>query len=215
VKIEILNTDPSHPINRYLVQLQENLEHHHSVSIIRSPKEITDGDLLFLVSSSEFVDRAVTERFKHALVLHARDLPKGRGWSPHILELLHGADCITVSLLDAAAAIDTGDIYKKVTVDIPRSALWDEINDLLFSAEIQLIDFAIQNFGNLKKYPQNSNIEATYYSKRSPKDSAIDPNKPICEQFDLIRVCDPNRFPAHFYYRGETYKIILEKLSNV
>jgi len=212
VKIEILNTDPSHPINRYLVQLRENLEHHHSVSIIRSPKEITDGDLLFLVSCNEFVDRAVTERFKHALVLHASDLPKGRGWSPHIWELLHGADCITVSLLDAAAAIDTGDIYKKVTVDISRSALWDEINDLLFSAEIQLIEFAIQNFENLKRYPQNSSDEVTYYPKRNPRDSEIDPNKPISEQFDLIRVCDPNRFPAHFHYRGEDYKIILEKL---
>jgi len=165
-----------------------------------------------LVSCNEFVDRAVTERFKHALVLHARDLPKGRGWSPHILELLHGADCIAVSLLDAAAAIDTGDIYKKVTVDIPRSALWDEINALLFAAEIQLIEFAIQNFENLKRYPQNSSDEVTYYPKRNPRDSEIDPNKPISEQFDLIRVCDPNRFPAHFHYRGEDYKIILEKL---
>lgn len=212
MKIEILNTDSAHPINRYLMQLKANLEDHHSISIIRSPKEITDGDLLFLVSCSEFVDFRATERFKHALVLHASDLPKGRGWSPHIWELLHGADCITVSLLDAAAAIDTGDIYKKVTVDIPRSALWDEINDLIFVAEIQLIEFAIQNVGKLKKYPQNSNLEATYYPRRSPKDSEIDPNKSISEQFDLIRVCDPNRFPAHFHHRDVAYKIILEKL---
>ena len=100
----------------------------------------------------------------------------------------------------------------KVKVDIPRSGLWDEINALLFAAEIQLIEFAIHNFENLKKYPQNTNIEVTYYLKRNPKDSEIDPKKPISEQFDLIRVCDPNRFPAHFYYRGEAYKIILEKL---
>ena len=214
MKIEILNTDPSHPINRYLVQLQENLEHHHSVSIIRSPKEITDGDLLFLVSCNEFVDRAVTERFKHALVLHASDLPKGRGWSPHIWELLNGAECITVCLLDAAASIDSGDIYKKVTVDIPRTALWNEINDLLFATEIQLIEYAIQNFENLQKYPQASSIEVTRYPKRNPSDSEIDINQSICEQFDLIRVCDPNRFPAYFHYRGEAYKIILEKISN-
>ena len=146
------------------------------------------------------------------MVLHASDLPKGRGWSPHIWELLDGADCITVSLLDAAAAIDSGDIYKKVKVDIPRSALWDEINALLFAVEIQLIEFAIQNFENLKSYPQNSSDEVTYYPKRNPRDSEIDPNKPISEQFDLLRVSDPNRFPAHFHYRGEDYKIILEKL---
>lgn len=212
MKIEILNTDPNHPINPYLRKLEVGLEHDHSISIIRSPKKVTKGDLLFLVSCAELVDPTVTERFKHALVLHASDLPKGRGWSPHIWELLNGEKYITVSLLDAAAAIDSGDIYKKVTVDIPRSALWNEINDLLFAAEIQLIEFAIQNFENLKKYPQNSSIEATHYPKRNPRDSEIDPNKPISEQFDLIRVCDPNRFPAHFHYRGEAYKIILEKL---
>ena len=212
MKIEILNTDPNHPINPYLRRLEAGLEHDHSISIIRSPKKVTKGDLLFLVSCAELVDPTVTERFKHALVLHASDLPKGRGWSPHIWELLNGEKYITVSLLDAAAAIDSGDIYKKVTVDIPRSALWNEINDLLFAAEIQLIEFAIQNFENLKKYPQNSSIEATHYPKRNPRDSEIDPNKPISDQFDLIRVCDPNRFPAHFHYRGEAYKIILEKL---
>ena len=214
MKIEILNTDPNHPINPYLRRLETDLERDHSISIIRSPNKVTNGDLLFLVSCNGFVDRMATERFKHALVIHASDLPKGRGWSPHIWELLDGAACITVSLLDAAASIDSGDIYKKVTVDIPRSALWNEINDLLFAAEIQLIEFAIKNFENLQKYPQDSSIEVTHYPKRNPSDSEIDINRSICDQFDLIRVCDPNRFPAHFHYRGETYKIILEKLSN-
>lgn len=192
--------------------MKANLEHNHSISIIRSPKQVTNGDLLFLVSCNELVDRAVTGRFKHAMVLHASDLPKGRGWSPHIWELLNGAEHITLSLLDAAAAIDCGDIYNKVTIDIPRTALWDEVNKLLFTAEIQLIEFAIKNFENLKKRLQNSDIEASYYPKRNPKDSEIDPDKSISEQFDLIRVCDPNRFPAHFSLRGEAYKIILEKL---
>ena len=101
MKIEILNTHPNHPINPYLRRLQADLEHDHSISIIRSPKKVTNGDLLFLVSCNELVDNAVTECFKHALVLHASDLPKGRGWSPHIWELLNGADCITLSLMTA------------------------------------------------------------------------------------------------------------------
>ena len=212
MKIEILNTDPNHPINPYLRQLKANFEHNHSISIIRSPKKVTCGDLLFLVSCNELVDRAVTERFKHALVLHASDLPKGRGWSPHMWELLNGAEHITLSLLDAAAAIDCGDIYNKIIVDIPRTALWDEVNTLLFTAELQLIEFAIQNFENLKKHPQDPGVEVSYYPKRNPKDSEIDPDKSISEQFDLIRICDPNRFPAYFSLRGEAYKLILEKL---
>ena len=79
MNIEILNTDPNHPINPYLWRLLKDLEHDHSISIIRSPKDVTNGDLLFLVSCNELVDTAVTERFKHALVLHVSDLPKGSG----------------------------------------------------------------------------------------------------------------------------------------
>ena len=90
-----------------------------------------------------------------------------------------------------------------------------EINDLLFTAEIQLIEFAIENFNKLQKYPQDSKIEVTHYPKRTPKDSEIDPNKSISDQFDLIRVCDPDRFPAVFNYRGESYKVILEKIEKM
>ena len=134
MKIEILNTDQDHPINPYLMQLQTSLEPGHSVSILRSVDEVTNGDLLFLVSCSEIVNTDVVKNFERSMVLHASDLPKGRGWSPHIWELLHGSEQITVSLLDAAVKVDCGDIYKKITINIPKSALWEEINDLLFTA---------------------------------------------------------------------------------
>jgi methionyl-tRNA formyltransferase len=48
---------------------------------------------------------------------------------------------------------------------------------------------------------------------RTPKDSCIDPHRTIAEQFDLIRVCDPIRFPAFFEYRGQKYALKLEKLN--
>ena len=212
MKIEIINTDPNHPINPYLKRLQSSLDPNHSVSILRSMDQVTNGELLFLVSCTDILDSSIISRFKKVMVLHASDLPQGRGWSPHIWELLRGAESITVSLLDAAVAVDCGDIYRKITINIPKSALWIEINDLLFAAEIQLIEFAIENFDNLHGISQNSGIEASYYPKRKPSDSEIDPNKSISEQFDLIRVCDSERFPAFFYHRGQAYKIILEEL---
>ena len=193
------------------MRLKSTLEQDHSISIIRSMHEATSGDILFLVSCEEIIYKEVLKKFKYAMVIHASDLPKGRGWSPHIWEIIDGAEQITVSLLDAVAEVDCGDIYKKIKIDIPKSFLWEEINDLLFKAEIQLIEFAIDNFDNLQKCSQSADIEPTYYPKRTPKNSEIDPYKSISEQFDLIRICDPNRFPAVFHYRGEVYKVILEK----
>lgn len=212
MKIEILTTDKKHPINPYLRQLMSNLRNEHSISIVRSPQEVGKGDLLFLISCNEKVSSNIIKKFQHVMVIHASDLPKGRGWSPHIWEIIGGAREITVSLLDASDAIDCGDIYKKISIEIPSSALWNEINDILFSAEMQLIEFAVENFSHLKKTAQRKDIEATYYKKRTPEDSKIDPFKPLSDQFNLIRVCDPDRFPAFFELEGATYNLVLKKV---
>jgi methionyl-tRNA formyltransferase len=93
---------------------------------------------------------------------------------------------------------------------IPKTALFDEINELIFNAEIELMSFAISNYNTIKPKKQ-PNIGSTYWPKRSPKDSEIDTNKGISEQFDLIRVCDPDRFPAFFYKDGEKFNITIKK----
>jgi len=74
-----------------------------------------------------------------------------------------------------------------------------------------LMKYAVEHHGKLETSPQSKEIEASYYKKRTPNDSEIDPTKSLIDQFDLIRVCDPNRFPAFFELNGVKYKIILEK----
>ena len=67
-----------------------------------------------MISCSEKISKRVIAQFEHVLVLHASDLPKGRGWSPHIWEILNRSDHITLSLIEAAEQIDEGDIWKKL-----------------------------------------------------------------------------------------------------
>jgi methionyl-tRNA formyltransferase len=173
--------------------------------------DASGGDILFLVSCSEIITAKDRAAYGASLVLHASDLPNGRGWSPHIWELSRGAEAITLSLLEAEDKVDTGRIWKKVHIPVPRHMLWDEINSLLFQAEIDLIEFAIGNFGMIRPEPQSTSVPATYYPKRNPHDSKIDPLKSIAEQFDLIRLCDVNRFPAYFEYLGHKYILKIEK----
>ena len=70
----------------------------------------------------------------------------------------------------------------------------------------------MENFHNIKPIKQIDIEGGGYYPKRTPQDSQIDPNKTLADQFDLIRVCDNQRFPAYFEYRGSKYKIVLEKI---
>jgi methionyl-tRNA formyltransferase len=209
MNISILITSKNHPVNAYLDKWAEKNQN-HQINIVHSKNELISGDILFLISCSEIISKLERERFEKVLVVHASDLPHGRGWSPHVWEIINGATDITLSLLEAEDKVDTGDIWKKISVSISKTAFFDEINELIFDSELKLMDFAIENYNTIKPKKQ-PNIDSMHWPKRSPKDSEIDIYKAISDQFDLIRVCDPKRFPAYFYKDGVRFNITIDK----
>ena len=214
MKISFLCNDPSHPVNDYLYAWMKENNSKHEVELVRQKKDLSGGDILFLISCAEIIDSRDRNAYTSCLVLHASDLPQGRGWSPHIWSILEGKTELTLTLLEASNKVDSGKIWKKLNFQVSKHALWDEINHQVFEKELQLIDFAINNFNSVSPKPQDLNIEPTYYAKRTPTDSVIDPFKSIESQFDKIRVCDPKRFPAYIELYGEKYKITLEKIND-
>lgn len=212
MKITLLCSDINHPVNIYLKAWMATQKDVHEVKLLQRKSELRGGDILVLISCSEIISRSDREKYSVSLVLHASDLPKGKGWSPHIWEIINGAEAITLSLLEAEDKVDSGKIWQKVNISIPKHALWDEINQLLFEAEVKLINLAVQNFDTMLPVCQKYIDDEVYYQKRTPADSQLDIHKSIAEQFDLIRVCDPNRFPAYFEYLGIRYTVKLEKI---
>ena len=163
-----------------------------------------------MISCSERIGDAYRQKYRHVLVLHASDLPKGRGWSPHVWDIINGSEHITLSLIDAAENIDTGDVWKKITLPVKKHALWNEINHILFQGELELMSWAIQNYANIVPEVQDVSETATYWPRRTAKDSRLAIEKSIQEQFDLLRICDPDRYPAYFEMHGRQYKLRLE-----
>lgn len=214
MRISLLCSDEKHPVNGHLQQWMEKNASSHQIELVRKKKELSGGDVLFLISCSEIISAADRAAYRASLVLHASDLPSGRGWSPHIWQLIEGAEEITLSLLEAEDKVDSGRIWKKLKFKIPQHALWDEINHRLFEAEIALIDLAVGEFDRIQPCEQDSSIIPTYHPRRTPDESQIDPNQGIASQFNKIRVCDPNRFPAFFELHGKKYKLILEKIDD-
>lgn len=211
MKITFLCSDPQHPVNAYIQRWADAQAGMHIVDIVQKKSQLSGGEILFLISCSEIINANDRAQYEACLVLHASDLPKGRGWSPHIWALVQGAEAITLTMLEADDKVDSGRIWRKVRISVPKHALWDEINHLLFTAELDMIDCAVQNYALVTPQAQTGTDEATYYPKRTPQDSQIDPHKSISEQFDLIRLCDPNRFPAYFEHMGQRYILKLEK----
>jgi len=214
VNITVLCSDAAHPVNVYLNAWAQEVSDSHNITIVRTRAELTSGDFLFLISCSELIKAEHKENYRHTLVLHASDLPKGRGWSPHIWDIIQGREAITLSLLEAEDQVDSGRIWLKRKIPVKKTAIWREVNHLLFEAEIKLMNEALINHDDIKPYQQDIEIEPTYYRKRTSEDSRVDPDSSIVDQFDLIRMCDPDRYPAWFELHGQKYKLILEKINN-
>lgn len=214
MKITILCTDSNHPVVSHLRNFIQNLvAEGHSATLIFNLSELSCGDILFLVSCSQIITANERRKFKRVFVLHASDLPRGRGWSPSIWSILSGENLITISLLEAEDPPDTGPIWLKTTFELEGHELYDEINDKLFEAEIYLMTQLVQKINSIKPKPQGDSMGG-YLRKRNPSDSRIDPQKTIAEQFNLLRISDPKRYPAFFEYLGATYLIKIEKLKN-
>ena len=215
MKITLLCSDSNHPVNGYLLRWLAEHESEHEISLVRSKNELTGGQILFLISCSEIISSTDRAAYKATLVLHASDLPQGRGWSPHIWQIIGGAEQVVLSLLEAEDAVDSGRLWHQIKFPVPKHALWNEINDQLFSAELELMDIAVEQFESVTPVSQRKDIEPTYFPKRKPADSRIDPDASIASQFDQIRVCDPERFPAYFELYGHQYKLTLEKICGI
>jgi methionyl-tRNA formyltransferase len=214
MKITILCSSINHPIYKSLVEWVEKKSVENDIKLISHKEELDGGDILFLVSCTEIIEKKYREKYVKTLVIHASDLPSGRGWSPLVWQVLEGKKDLVMTLLEAEDSVDSGDIWKKTHFNIPKDALFDEINTILFNEELGLMDFAVTNFRSIVPTPQPAAGEVTYYGRRSPEDSQIDANKSIAEQFDLLRVCDPLRYPAFFDMHGCRYKLTLEKIHN-
>jgi methionyl-tRNA formyltransferase len=204
MKISVLCSSPQHPVYGHIIKWGRYDELKTQVA------DLEGGDVLFLISCSEIVDAAAREKYKHVLVIHAADLPQGRGWSPQIWQILEGKNEIVVTLLEAQDKVDSGDIWAQEKVNFSGDELHDEINQKIFEAEFKLMDMVIDSFDKIK--PRTQQGEITYYKKRTPEDSQLDVNKTIAEQFNLLRVADPERYPAYFEINGQKYKIRIEKI---
>lgn len=214
MKISILCSSANHPINSWLKKWISVNSENHEISLFRKKDELIGGDILFLISCHEIIKEPDRRKFTHTLVIHASDLPKGKGWSPHIWEIINGKTEITITLLEAADKLDSGDVWKKIRIPIPKHYLYDEINNLIFDTELLLMNYALDNYKNIKPLVQSVNAKSTYYKLRTPQDSQIDPERSIAEQFDNIRVCDFERFPAFFILHDHKYTIKLEKVEH-
>lgn len=208
MKLQILVDNPNSWIIPYAEQLNDQLRENGCNSVVLNDHEqVTKGDILVLLSCEQIFTNL--DANEHNLVVHESNLPKGKGWSPLTWQILEGKNKIPVTLFEAAATVDSGVIYDQLDIELTGSELLEEIKHQQGLVTIELVKRFVE------KYPNNTGTaqagDSSFYKKRTEKDSELDVNKTIAEQFNALRVCDNERYPAFFEHNGHKYYIKIER----
>ncbi|MBF0328715.1 MAG: methionyl-tRNA formyltransferase [Nitrospirae bacterium] len=201
-------------IGEYIPELANKLvKDNHSVSIVHNSNEILPGDIAFFLSCGQIVSREVLSRNRHNLVIHESDLPSGKGWAPLTWQILEGKSEIPVCLLEASEYVDSGKIYIKDVMKFNGTELAGELRRIQAETTIRMCIRFINEYPGIVEKGVEQYGESTFYKKRSKKDSKLNPDKTIKEQFNLFRVADNERYPAFFEIEGEIYLLKIEKMT--
>ncbi len=209
-----IGTAPGGWLRESLSLLVETLEKAgHTVRVATTVDEMAGGDFLLLLSFWGIVPAPVLARYLHSLVVHASDLPRGRGWSPATWAILAGQRNIPICLLEAADRVDCGDIYLRDEVLLSGHELVDEWRALLAMKTAELCLRFVGGFPSILNTRETQSGEPSYHPRRGPKDSQLETNKTLAECFNLLRVVDNESYPAFFEIEGIRYLLKIEKAS--
>ena len=208
MKLDILIDNPNSWFWDYIDFLVYILKKYGEVRIFKNHNEIKNGDILFILSCDKILKKDILKKHKNNIVIHESDLPKGKGWSPVSYQVEEGKNKIPITLFEADEKVDSGSWYIKDFINLDGSELVDEIRKKQAFKTIEMIEKYLLNY---PMKPKIQNGKESFYPKRTQKNQEININNSIKEEFNKLRVCDNERYPAHFYLNGNKYIIKIYK----
>ena len=169
-------------------------------------------DVLFILSYHKIIPKKHLKH-QHNIVIHASALPQGKGWAPLFWQVLEDKNKIPFSMFEASMGVDDGDIYMQKTLELSGYELNKELREKQANFTIDMCLEFLDNYAKYKK-PKYQIGEESFYKKRGAKDSELDINKTIKEQFNLLRIVNNDDYPAFFEIDGHRYvlNITLDKI---
>jgi len=209
MKIQILVDNPNSWITPYLKNLVSSIKQKKNcyVKLINSHEDVESGDVLCLLSCEKKFNKLNLNKYN--LVVHESDLPEGKGWSPLTWQVIEGKKNIPITLFEANSLIDSGNIYEKINIKTSGYELIDELRFLQVEATTKLILNFIEKYPNIKGEKQKG--KESFYCKRTKNSSELNILESIKDQFNLLRVCDNERYPAFFIIDNVKYLIKIYK----
>lgn len=142
----------------------------------------------------------------NVIVMHAAELPQGRGWAPIYYTFIEQKKEYVISGILAANEVDTGSII--VRARFPMEAGFTASFIRMIDEELSLLLIA----RILKQWPEGNPAgvkqsgTGSYHARRYPRDSEVDISKPLETLIPHLRGVE-SKSPAFFFYNNVKYLI--------
>jgi len=192
-------------IENYLKNHNFKHRNKYTFKITKKPNSISNQDIVFPLSYTKILSDDFLNKNKLTLIAHPSKLPRDKGFAPVQYQILKKKNKIFISLIkaDKEKEVDSGNIYLREIFFLKGHELSDEIREIQAKATLKIINSFLEKYPKLKNVPQKG--LSSFNQRRNPSHSELNINKSIKSQFNLLRICDNNLYPAFFYHKKKRY----------
>lgn len=196
---------------RQLKNYNFRLNNKYIFNISKNSSGIKNQNIVFPLSYTKRLPESFLQKNELVLIAHSSKLPKDKGFAPLQYQILKNKNKVYVSLIKAVKDVDAGPIYFQNYFVLNGTELSDEIRNIQGIQLLNIIRKFLIKYPNVKSKKQIG--KSNFNKRRYPKDSKLDINKTIKQQFNHLRINDNERYPSFFNYKGQKYivKVFKEK----
>ena len=204
-KITFLLDKSNDQIKKQLINYNFKLSHKYIFKITNNINSIKNQNIIFPLNYTKILSKSFLLKNNLVLIIHSSQLPKDRGFAPIQNQILKDKNRIYISLMKAIDKVDAGPIYFQNSFMLNGTELSDKIKYIQGRQMIKIIKKFLVKYPNVKSRKQIG--KSNFNKRRNPKDSQLDINKTIKQQFNNLRINDNKLYPSFFHFKGKKYII--------
>ncbi len=202
-KVTFISSIETEWLNKFIQKLNKKFKNKYFFKIEKNYKKVSKQDLVFPIYFYKILPKSFLKKNKLTLISHCSKLPRDKGFAPMQNQILKGRNKIFISIIEANNKVDSGNIYLQNSFNLKGTELYEDIRTIQKKEIIKIIESFLVKYPKIKSKKQTG--KATYNKKRNINDSKLNIKKSIHNQFQLLRICDNEKFPAFFIYKKKKY----------
>ncbi len=171
--------------------------------ISKNQNNVKNQNIVFPLSYTKILPESFLKKNELVLIPHPSKLPKDKGFAPIHYNILKKKNKMFMSLIKAVSKVDAGPIYLQNSFKLSGTELSDEIRKIQGKQILNIIKKFLTKYPNIKSKKQIGS--GNFNKRRYPKDSELNINKTIKQQFNHLRINDNELYPSFFYYKKQKY----------